>query len=104
MGIRIVKKLQLKAWKAEIESIIVLFFEEINSLWIINNNKSFFGKSTGSFVYNDNDSRVKMELKKNSTSELRRYYFGGQYELDEGVSGTKEKLYLGGDYYYQSIM
>jgi len=28
----------------------------------------------------------------------------GQYELDEGVSGTKEKLYLSGDYYYQSIM
>jgi RHS repeat-associated core domain len=52
-----------------------------------------------SFVYNDDGSRVKMELKKNNISELRRYYLGGQYELDEGVAGTKEKLYLGGDYY-----
>lgn len=57
------------------------------------------GDYNSSFVYNDDGSRVKMELKKNNTIELRRYYLGSQYELDEGIGGTKEKLYLGGDYY-----
>ena len=57
------------------------------------------GLYTASFVYNSTGDRVKMELKKNGASELRRYYLADQYELDEGVAGTKEKLYLGGDYY-----
>lgn len=30
---------------------------------------------------------------------MTRYYLGGCYEIDETPSGTKEKLYLGGDYY-----
>lgn len=62
------------------------------------------GAYNASFVYNADGERVKMELKKNGSSELKRYYLSNQYELDEGVAGTKEKLYLGGDYYSASAV
>ncbi len=53
-----------------------------------------------SFVYNGNESRVKMELKKNGAKELTRYYISDCYEIDDrAFGGTKEKLYLGGDFY-----
>ena len=54
---------------------------------------------TATLSYNGNANRVKMQLKKNNTDQLIRYYIGGRYEADSGVAGTKEKLYLGGDYY-----
>ena len=52
-----------------------------------------------SFTYNAEGQRVKMELKQGSQIELVRHYLGGCYEKDMGAGGTKEKLYLGGDYY-----
>ncbi|RCW31946.1 RHS repeat-associated core domain-containing protein, partial [Marinilabilia salmonicolor] len=54
---------------------------------------------TATFTYNANKARVKMELKNNGQLQLERHYLGGCYEKDQGVGGTKEKLYLGGDYY-----
>lgn len=54
---------------------------------------------TASFIYNADGDRVKMLLKKGSADELIRYYIGAQYEYDNGVTGTQERLYLGGDAY-----
>lgn len=51
------------------------------------------------FTYNAGGERVKMSLKKNNADELNRYYIGSQYEMETGVAGSKEKLYLGGDAY-----
>ncbi len=47
--------------------------------------------------YDDGGERVKMVLTHNGTTQLTRYYLGGQYELD-AETGT-ERLYLGGDAY-----
>lgn len=51
------------------------------------------------FSYYGNADRVKMQLKKNNSDQPIRYYIDGQYELDSGIAGTKEKLYIGGNYY-----
>jgi RHS repeat-associated protein len=52
------------------------------------------------FVYNSSGVRVKMNLTENGSTTMCRYYMGGNYELDVPTSGTsREKLYLGGDYY-----
>lgn len=40
-----------------------------------------------------------MQVTQGGSSVLTRHYLGGQYELDETVGGTKEKLYLSGDAY-----
>ena len=58
------------------------------------------GDYAAAFTYNGADERVKMELKKNGTKELNRYYISDCYEIDDrAVGGVKEKLYLGGDFY-----
>jgi RHS repeat-associated protein len=49
------------------------------------------------FGYDDGGERVKMVLTHNGTTQLTRYYLGGQYELDAEI-GT-ERLYLGGSAY-----
>lgn len=54
---------------------------------------------TAAFVYNTGGDRVRMLIKKNNLDELTRHYIGGQYEVDAGVAGAKERLYLGGDAY-----
>lgn len=40
-----------------------------------------------------------MLLSNNNVTQLTRYYIGGQYEFDQALGSTKEKLYLGGDAY-----
>ena len=40
-----------------------------------------------------------MQVTQGGSSVLTRHYLGGQYELDETVGSTKEKLYLSGDAY-----
>ncbi|GHT62536.1 hypothetical protein AGMMS50239_16120 [Bacteroidia bacterium] len=54
---------------------------------------------TATFTYNGGGDRVKMQLLNGSSNYLTRYYLGGNYEVDEGSSGAKERLYLGGDAY-----
>ena len=51
------------------------------------------------FSYNANNQRVKMQINKGENNYLTRYYLGNIYEIDDKVGGTKEKLYLGGNYY-----
>ncbi|WP_146212817.1 RHS repeat-associated core domain-containing protein [Dysgonomonas alginatilytica] len=51
------------------------------------------------FTYNGNGDRVKMLTQRGDTTELERYYIGGQYEIDKTIAGTSERLYLGGDAY-----
>lgn len=57
------------------------------------------GSITTSFTYNGNADRVKMHVKNNGMDQLQRYYAGGQYEVDVRLTGTEERLYLGGDAY-----
>ena len=52
-----------------------------------------------SFEYNDQYNRTRMTLQRNDTTILTRYYLGDCYEQDVTSGSTKEKLYLGGDYY-----
>ena len=40
-----------------------------------------------------------MQIKNNNATELTRYYMDGKCEAESGIAGTKEKLYLGGDFY-----
>lgn len=54
---------------------------------------------TAAFTYNSAGDRVKMQLKKDDKDHLTRYYIGGQYEIDQKVAGTEERLYLSGDAY-----
>ncbi|GHU64363.1 hypothetical protein FACS1894123_08890 [Bacteroidia bacterium] len=54
---------------------------------------------TATFTYNGGGDRVKMQLLNGSSNYLTRYYLGGIYEIDEGTSGSKERLYMGGDAY-----
>lgn len=56
------------------------------------------------FTYNGSNDRVKMTLERNDTLILTRYYLGGMYEADERFGNTKEKLYLGGDYYSAPVV
>ena len=51
------------------------------------------------FTYDGDYDRVKMNLMKNGSRELTRYYLGGCYELDQTSASDKEKLYLFGGYY-----
>ena len=51
------------------------------------------------YTYNGNGDRVKMLVKNKEVNELTRYYIGNQYEIETGVAGDKEILYLGGDCY-----
>lgn len=51
------------------------------------------------FSYNGNGDRVKMLTQRGDTTELERYYIGGEYEIDKAIAGTEERLYLGGDAY-----
>lgn len=51
------------------------------------------------FTYNGEGNRVKMNLKKSNQVQLNKYYWGNQYEMETGVAGSKEILYLGGDAY-----
>lgn len=57
------------------------------------------GHYSAEFVYNGDYDRVKMTVTDNGNSSLTRYYLGGCYEMDVTPSGTKEKMYLNGDYY-----
>lgn len=57
------------------------------------------GDKTATFSYNAVGDRVRMQITDGLTQELTRYYIGGQYECDVTSSGTKERLYLGGDAY-----
>ena len=57
------------------------------------------GSRSAAFTYNGDGDRVKMYEANGSTQVLTRYYIGGQYEFDQTPSGTKERLYLGGDAY-----
>lgn len=54
---------------------------------------------TVSYTYNGDYDKVKMKKMKNGSVILQRYYLGGCYEADVTSSGTKEKVYLNGDYY-----
>ncbi len=54
---------------------------------------------TATLAYGHSNNRIKMSLMLNNTDILTRYYIGGQYEIDETLAGTKERLYLGGDAY-----
>lgn len=51
------------------------------------------------FSYNRDGDRVKMLTQRGDTTELERYYIGGEYEIDKTIAGTEERLYLGGDAY-----
>ena len=63
------------------------------------------GEYSATFVYNGLGNRVKMDLNKNGKRELTRYYFSDCYEIDiNAVGATREKLYLGGDYYSAPIV
>lgn len=57
---------------------------------------------TVTFTYDQDGNRNKFSLKKNNTEQLTRYYIGGQYEIESGLTGNKERLYLGGDPYSAS--
>ena len=54
---------------------------------------------TAHFTYEANNDRTKMSITNNGALVLNRYYLSDQYELDEKPGQTREKLYLGGDYY-----
>lgn len=54
---------------------------------------------TAQFIYEAGNDRTKMSVTNNGALVLNRYYLGDQYELDEKPGQTREKLYLGGDYY-----
>lgn len=52
------------------------------------------------FLYNSGGFRTKMTHRKNNKDELTRYYLSeGKYEIERGIAGNKEKLYIGGDVY-----
>ena len=57
------------------------------------------GSRSVAFTYNGNGDRVKMYEASGSTQVLTRYYISDRYEFDQTSSGTKERLYLGGDAY-----
>ena len=57
------------------------------------------GGRSAAFTYNGVGGRVKMYVADGATPVLSRYYIGGRYECDQTPSGSKERLYLGGDAY-----
>lgn len=50
------------------------------------------------FTYDGTGSRKKMQISRNGSNQLLRYYLGGRYEYDQSTS-VKQKLYVGGDAY-----
>lgn len=58
--------------------------------------------NVATFTYNAKYQRVKMHVTKGGVKQLTRYYLGDCYEIDETPSGTKEKLYLAGENYYNA--
>ena len=62
------------------------------------------GGRSAAFTYNADGDRVKMNVSDNTGNVLTRYYLGGQYECDLTTSGTKERLYLGGDAYSATMV
>lgn len=57
------------------------------------------GGRSAAFTYNGDGDRVKMYVADGAARVLSRYYIGGRYEYDQTVSGSEERLYLGGDAY-----
>lgn len=57
------------------------------------------GGRSAAFTYNGDGDRVKMYVADGAAQVLSRYYIGGRYEYDQTVSGSEERLYLGGDAY-----
>lgn len=57
------------------------------------------GGRSAAFTYNGDGDRVKMFVADSTGNVLTRYHIGGRYEYDQTPSGTKERLYLGGDAY-----
>ena len=51
------------------------------------------------FDYNAEYNRMRMIKQRNDTTVLTRYYLGDCYEMDVTPDASKERLYLGGDYY-----
>lgn len=58
--------------------------------------------TVATFTYNGHYQRMKMNMAKGGSKLLIRYYLGDCYEIDEASSGSKEKLYLGGENYYDA--
>ena len=57
------------------------------------------GEYSVEFDYNAEYNRMRMVKQRNDTTILTRYYLGGCYEMDVTPVSSKERLYLGGDYY-----
>ena len=57
------------------------------------------GGRSAAFTYNGDGGRVKRYVADGTTQVLSRYYIGGRYENDQTSTGSKERLYLGGDAY-----
>ncbi|MCD8261987.1 MAG: hypothetical protein LUD15_11295 [Bacteroides sp.] len=62
------------------------------------------GNYKGEWIYNGSYNCTRFTLYNSNIRQLTRYYLAGQYEIDETSKGTKEKLYLGGDYYNASAV
>ncbi|MGV8094876.1 MAG: RHS repeat-associated core domain-containing protein [Mangrovibacterium sp.] len=56
------------------------------------------------FTYDVSGERVKTHITNNGSLFLTRYYIGGVYEFDQTASTTREKLYLGGNYYSAPVV
>lgn len=54
---------------------------------------------TAEFLYNGDYGRTRMIVLQNGNKVSTRYYLGDCYEREETPATTKERLYLGGDYY-----
>ena len=57
------------------------------------------GGRSAAFTYNGDGDRVKMYVADGTAEVLTRHYIGSRYEHDHTPSGSKERLYLGGDAY-----
>ena len=57
------------------------------------------GGRSVAFTYNGEGDRVKMYVADGTSEVLTRHYIGSRYEHDHTPSGSKERLYLGGDAY-----
>lgn len=58
------------------------------------------GTVSSIFTYSSTGSRVKILKKKSGKDDLTRYYLSeGKYEIEKGITGNKERLYIGGDVY-----
>lgn len=84
---------------ATVNTVIPPFTQNVtyNSFWRPNSISE--NGYVATFTYDGDYDRVKMNLTKNGSRELTRYYLGGCYELDQTSASDKEKLYLFGGYY-----